>query len=332
MFCQNNLRAKPDTVFGQKSARCGPANQEREPASICDRDWLWWPRTNKLRPAASISCYFIIGATRALFVCLRSNKRIIVVIMSGYRNKLLIKLSQNNVQHYNNSNCPTMTSNLNSDMQKVDDTIIPSRGPGLCVPYEDHIIDTSIDCRNISPLIPLSESEYNCTSLCDEISQGNYTELLDVVTSSMSRDDFLEASSGTNNEDNRPVLQVSHDDAPVTNVTSSMSQDVFLQASTSGTSNVHNSPELQVSHEDVLVNNIDQTQYTSPIRDPHTPSNAVDCDSEIDNDIIHPKKKAKRLRNPIDILLHQKQKHPIIPPCCNCNKSCTRHIGERCTK
>lgn len=133
--------------------------------------------------------------------------------MSGYRNKLLIKLSQNNVQHYNNSNSATMVSQLNSDMQKLNETVM--NPPSLCVPYEDHMDTSTIDCRVISPLIPLSE--YNCTSLYEEIGERTYTELLDVVTSSMSQDKCLQASaSDHNNLDSQSVPQESHNDVPVT--------------------------------------------------------------------------------------------------------------------
>lgn len=99
--------------------------------------------------------------------------------MSGYRNKLLIKLSQRNVQHYNNSNSATMVSELNANFQKENYTYITDAS-SLCVP--DDPIDLSIDFRDISPtLLPLSESES-----------------LTVITSSITQD-YVQTSESVDN-------------------------------------------------------------------------------------------------------------------------------------
>ncbi|CAH1643909.1 unnamed protein product [Spodoptera littoralis] len=97
--------------------------------------------------------------------------------MSGYRNRLLVKLSQSNKQHHNNSSCTTMASELNSvfdDKENIDCS-------------DNMELDCSsfvFEARNISPLIPLSESQLNeciAENLGDDV---NYAELLPVPASS----------------------------------------------------------------------------------------------------------------------------------------------------
>lgn len=106
----------------------------------------------------------------------------------GYRNKLLVKLSQNNVQHYNSSSSTTMASELNHILtEKENITGSNTERPSMNTSYEYNSVDKCssyvFDSRNISPLIPLTEAQINeciADNLGDDV---NYAELLPVPSS-----------------------------------------------------------------------------------------------------------------------------------------------------
>lgn len=245
--------------------------------------------------------------------------------MSGYRNKLLIKLSQNNVQHYNNSNCATMVSQLllNCDLQKETET--NTDRPSLCVPYDDRIV-SCIDSRVIGPLIPISESEY-CPSFCEEIGEGNYTELLtvDVVAPSISQ--CLQVpESVPNNLDNHPELPVSHDFVTVT-TKAIIEHQPYCHNTVIPTTNIRKPRATSDIDYDKIVPMIEDNCVRSMKRSITSNEKPNDIENQEQIEILLPKK-SKRLRDPKDILENQKKKHPMKPPCSNCKKSCSEHIDE----
>ncbi|KAL3277005.1 hypothetical protein HHI36_012367 [Cryptolaemus montrouzieri] len=126
----------------------------------------------------------------------------------SYRSKLLIKLAQNNVQHFNNSNSATMVSDSCNNFQKESDsfTLDPT---SFCVAYDDGM-DLTID----PTLVPLSESWYS--SFCEEIGRGQYTELLNITTSSVMEQCSQISESVSDNTNNNIESQVSHDCVQIT--------------------------------------------------------------------------------------------------------------------
>ncbi|PZC82453.1 hypothetical protein B5X24_HaOG210494 [Helicoverpa armigera] len=209
--------------------------------------------------------------------------------MSGYRNRLLVKLSQSNKQHHNNSSCTTMASELNSVLnEKENITGINKERPGINTSYDCGSIEYdcstyAFDSRNISPLIPLSESQIN-ECIADNLGGDvNYVDLLPVPASSTNQELCKDLSSQPCAES--PSFH--SDTGPVINV----------DAAPSSTSNVEC---LDTSSAVFPCETLEET-YSPPV---------------------------KRCRDPNVILENQAKKHPMRPSCQNCKKNCSVNISE----
>lgn len=105
--------------------------------------------------------------------------------MRSGRNKLLVNLSHNNVQHQNTSSSATMASELNSAMEEKENCLLSSSNMDPLtgnIPYEKYTF-TDCESNNTSPLRPLSQSllnEFNLDNLDDE--ELSYTTLLPTVS------------------------------------------------------------------------------------------------------------------------------------------------------
>ncbi|PZC75423.1 hypothetical protein B5X24_HaOG206092 [Helicoverpa armigera] len=150
--------------------------------------------------------------------------------MSGYRNRLLVKLSQSNKQHHNNSSCTTMASELNSVLnEKENITGINKERPGINTSYDCGSIEYdcstyAFDSRNISPLIPLSESQIN-ECIADNLGGDvNYVDLLPVPASSTNQELCKDlssqpcAESPSFHSDTGPVINVDAAPSSTSNV------------------------------------------------------------------------------------------------------------------
>lgn len=102
--------------------------------------------------------------------------------MSSQRNRLLINLSHSKSQHHNVTYSATMASELNREICGESEKENDMNGsnlelPGTNDPYESSL--SNFDSRNISPLIPLSESQLD-ECLSENLGDVDYTELLPV--------------------------------------------------------------------------------------------------------------------------------------------------------
>ncbi|KAL3286031.1 hypothetical protein HHI36_000544 [Cryptolaemus montrouzieri] len=162
-------------------------------------------------------------------------------------------------------------------------------------------MDLNIDFRDISPtLISLSESEY--PSFCEEIGKGQYTELWNITTSSVTGECSQMSQSVFDNSNINIESQGSHDCDQIT------SNDMLLP------SIIHNSQPR-------ATNDIDSDDIVPMAEDNREPSRKriITCDyrsDDIENQEgveISPPKKRKTLRDPKIILKDQKRKHPRKP-------------------
>ncbi|KAL3282933.1 hypothetical protein HHI36_006091 [Cryptolaemus montrouzieri] len=147
-------------------------------------------------------------------------------------------------------------------------------------------------CDISRTLIPFSESEY--PSFCEEIGKGQYTELWNITTSSVTEGCSQISESVFDNSNDNIESQVSHDCVQIT------TKNMLLP------SIIHNSQPR-------ATNDIDSDDIVPMTEDNREPSRkrSITCDNssdDIDDEFHHRKKE----RDPKIILEDQKKKHPIM--------------------
>ncbi|CAG4936712.1 unnamed protein product [Parnassius apollo] len=282
--------------------------------------------------------------------------------MNTSRSKMLVRLSKQNIKHYNNTDLVTVVSNVINDCLEKE-----NRNRNNHNEYENYLQD-DLGSRNfISPIIPLSESQLNeCIS--EELGERVYAQLVPALIcdknlddSNISTEDFHQSTSShihVNSVQSNlycdltsktKIQSIKNQEHIATGSINNLDEDDFDTLNLlTGTQNIIStelSTEMQpapcLAHSSppsVSPKPSTSLAPVSPIAHIETQlltrkkkrsfleeSTAIDKPAVEDN--CQTPKKPKRNRDPAAILETQRLKHPLLPPC-SCKKQCIQKISE----
>lgn len=272
--------------------------------------------------------------------------------MNSSRNKFLIQLSNNNVEHHNVSSFSTMASELSKAMTEKENDGRCTDYPSANQPYDKYSV-LNFDSRNVSPLIHLNEIELTaCIPDSCSLGEGiSFTELLPVF--STISDNNKEVLSTLNSPQKRASPMVTNEN---NKIACHASQNILEVPQFQGMPPNNTQLTTHITHsclrEDLSITELlpastnfdhNEDMYKPLPAKPNTPQKRTYPESHGETgktspDLTQnlsivkmqapPAKKLKRTRNPQLNQEIQRQKHPIRPPCVNCRKMCTVNITD----